>query len=121
MLTGSEDESARKILYPRCIFTVKLRRRPGLYLWNIVFPSFLLALLSFLSFAHVQSEPLPNCMNSSGAAEYAGLAIGDRIDVPDRLSVTLTLLLTITALKFSAASALPQVTSVAFAVWRDYY
>jgi hypothetical protein len=36
-------------------------------------------------------------------------AIGERIEVSDRLSVTLTLLLTMVALKFSVSSSLPQV------------
>ncbi len=93
---GRPEESASGVVYPRCRFTVALRRRSGFFVWNVILPVALLTLLSFLSFA------------PEGAGGGAG---GERMGVGDRMEVTLTLLLTVVALKFSVAANLPQVLS----------
>lgn len=83
-------ESASGVVYPRMTFSVLFLRKPMYYVTNIIIPMLLLTYLSFLSFS-------------------VGMD-GSRLDTGDRLSITLTLLLTAVAYKFVVASAIPQVS-----------
>lgn len=87
---SSTKESASGVVYPRFTFSVVLQRQPMYYLTNIALPMMVLTYLGFLSFA-VSFD-------------------GSRLDTSDRLSITLTLLLTAVAYKFVVASAIPQVS-----------
>ena len=87
---SSAKESASGVVYPRFTFSVVLQRQPMYYLTNIALPMMVLTYLGFLSFA-VSFD-------------------GSRLDTSDRLSITLTLLLTAVAYKFVVASAIPQVS-----------
>lgn len=75
-------------------FRTRVRRLPFYYITNLVFPLFLLVSLTGTAFA-VPYE-----------------------DAADRLSVSLTLLLTVVAYKFVVASTLP---AVAYLTWLDKY
>ena len=89
--TSDPSESAAGFVYPRCAFVTTLARRPGYYLTNIVLP---MAAITFLTAI------------SAGAVE----ADGSRLGTGDRLSVSLTLMLTAVAYKFIVASSLPQIS-----------
>jgi hypothetical protein len=91
-------ESASGLVYPRITMAVLFVRKPMYYVTNIALPMMVLTYLAFLSFA-------------------VGLD-GQRLDTPDRLSITLTLLLTAVAYKFVVASAIPQVS---YLTWLDQY
>jgi hypothetical protein len=84
------SESSAGYVYPRLFFSVYFARRPTFYLSNVVMPMTLLTLLG----------PLSNAIEADGSAMGTG----------DRLSVSLTLLLTAVAYKFIVASSLPQVS-----------
>jgi hypothetical protein len=83
------SESSRGITYPRCTFKIYLIRKGGFYLSNVIVP---MAVLTMLTMASCSIEPS-----------------GEPLSTGDRLSVTLTLLLTAVAYKFVVASSLPQV------------
>ncbi|CAM9106402.1 unnamed protein product, partial [Ectocarpus fasciculatus] len=83
-------ESSASMVYPRCTFKVLLERKAGYYVSNVVIP---LAVLTLLG-------PLSNAVEADGSALGTG----------DRLSVTLTLILTAVAYKFVVAASLPQVS-----------
>lgn len=87
---SSASESASGLIYPRVGFTVVLQRKPWYYVTNVAMPMMVITYLAFLSFAKTQDDT--------------------KVDVPDRLSITLTLLLTAVAYKFVVASLLPQVS-----------
>lgn len=95
---SSAKESASGVVYPRFTMSILLQRKPMYYITNIALPMMVLTYLAFLSFA-------------------VGLD-GGRLDTPDRLSITLTLLLTAVAYKFVVASAIPQVS---YLTWLDQY
>jgi hypothetical protein len=71
---------------PVYTMSITLRRKPGFYVWNVYLPMSLICLMS-----------LASCNVS-------------RDLVADRLSLTLTLVLTAVAFKFQIGSSLPQVT-----------
>jgi hypothetical protein len=85
------EESASANIYPRCTFHTTLNRRYSYYVVNVALP---LAILTFLAGL------------SAGAVD----ADGKRVTTADRLSITLTLLLTAVAYKFIVSSSLPQVS-----------
>lgn len=87
---SSADESAAGIRYPRCAFSIKLQRRYGYFVNNIIAPVGIITLVAPLSAA---TEP-----------------DGARMGTGDRLAYSLTLLLTAVAYKFAIASAIPQVS-----------
>jgi hypothetical protein len=87
---SNAKESASGLVYPRFAFSILLVRKPMYYITNIAIPMMVLTYLAFLSFA-VSFD-------------------GSRLDTSDRLSITLTLLLTAVAYKFVVASAIPQVS-----------
>ncbi|EQC26723.1 hypothetical protein SDRG_15452 [Saprolegnia diclina VS20] len=82
-------ESSSGHIYDHCSTSIVLQRKPGYYITNILLPMGLLTYLGFLSFA-IES---PNT----------------RLATPDRLSISLTLLLTAVAYKFVVAGAIPQI------------
>lgn len=84
------SESSAGYVYPRCVFSTYFARRPAFYLSNVVMPMTLLTLLG----------PLSNAVEADGSLMGTG----------DRLSVSLTLLLTAVAYKFIVATSLPQVS-----------
>ena len=84
------SESSARIIYSRCIFTVYLWRKTGYYTSNVILPIFVLTLLS----------PLSCTINEDGSS----------MGTADRLSITLTLLLTAVAYKFVVATSLPTVS-----------
>ena len=86
----SPSESAAGYVYPRCIFVTVLDRRAGYYLSNVVLPLAAITGLTALSLGAVEPD-------------------GSRLGTGDRLSVSLTLMLTAVAYKFIVASSLPQV------------
>jgi hypothetical protein len=90
--TSSPSESSGKFVYPRCTFKVYMCRKGGYYLSNVMAP---MAVLTMLSMVSCSTEPS-----------------GEPLGTGDRLSVTLTLLLTAVAYKFVVASSLPQVWCV---------
>ena len=77
-------------IYPRLTFRVLLERKSGYYISNVALP---LAVLTALG-------PLSNAIEIDGSSMGTG----------DRLSVTLTLILTAVAYKFVVAASLPQVS-----------
>lgn len=81
---SSEGSSAND--YPLYHIKCHVKRKNGYYLWNIVMIIFLISLLSFCSFSVEISSP------------------------SDRLSVTLTLLLTAVAFKFVVSQSLPTIS-----------
>eukprot|EP00054_Salpingoeca_dolichothecata_P026878 m.194172 g.194172 ORF g.194172 m.194172 type:complete len:252 (+) comp25791_c0_seq3:377-1132(+) len=85
--TDPADSSSNK---EYCIIdiTIKLRRRPTFYIYNVAIPMFFLTTMSACSWSI------------------------DREDIPSRLSVTLTLLLTAVAYKIVISSELPAVSYV---------
>jgi hypothetical protein len=87
---SNAKESASGLVYPRFAFSILFLRKPMYYITNIAIPMMVLTYLAFLSFA-VSFD-------------------GSRLDTSDRLSITLTLLLTAVAYKFVVASAIPQVS-----------
>jgi hypothetical protein len=86
---SSPSESSSGLVYPRCIFTIYISRRGGYYVSNVMVP---MAVLTMLTMVSCGLEPT-----------------GETLSTGDRLSVTLTLLLTAVAYKFVVASSLPQV------------
>jgi hypothetical protein len=92
---GSDPtESSAGIVYPRCTYTVSLWRKTGYYTSNVILPICVLTLLA----------PLSCTVNDDGTS----------MGTADRLSVTLTLLLTAVAYKFVVASAIPTVSYLTF-------
>lgn len=85
---SSEGSSAND--YPLYHIKCHVKRRSGYYLWNITMIIFLISLLSFCSFSVEISSP------------------------SDRLSVTLTLLLTAVAFKFVVSQSLPTISYLTF-------
>eukprot|EP00729_Bicosta_minor_P017839 gene17839-4579_t len=88
------EESKRGNTYSTIKASIVVERRWGYYVWNVVLPSFIFTSLAFLS-----------------------LLIPDE-DLADRLSVTLTLMLTSAAYKIVAANAVPDVP---FLTYLDTY
>jgi hypothetical protein len=86
---SSPSESSSGLLYPRCTFTIYISRKGGYYVSNVMVP---MAVLTMLTMVSCSVEPN-----------------GEPMGTGDRLSVTLTLLLTAVAYKFVVASSLPQV------------
>eukprot|EP00040_Diaphanoeca_grandis_P011355 m.58161 g.58161 ORF g.58161 m.58161 type:complete len:382 (-) comp22510_c0_seq2:24-1169(-) len=78
-------ESKRGNIYSCVSSAVVVQRRGGFYYWNIMFPSFLFTSMEFLALM-IATE-----------------------DLADRLSVTITLLLTLAAYKIVSASAVPDI------------
>lgn len=87
---SDKSESSAGTIYPRCNFVILLQRKAGYYIYNVCLP---LAVLTLL-----------------GPASCFIEADGTSMGTADRLSVTLTLLLTAVAYKFVVASSLPQVS-----------
>ena len=87
---SNPTESSGGYVYPRCIFSIYFSRRPAFYMTNVMMPMTVLTLLG----------PLSNAIEADGSVMGTG----------DRLSVSLTLLLTAVAYKFIVASSLPQVS-----------
>ena len=85
------SESSAEYRYPRCSFYLTLARRPGYYLTNVVLPMSAITGLTAIS---------------AGAVEIDG----SRLSTGDRLSVSLTLMLTAVAYKFIVATMLPQIS-----------
>lgn len=85
---SSEGSSAND--YPLYHIKCHVKRKSGYYLWNITMIIFLISLLSFCSFSVEISSP------------------------SDRLSVTLTLLLTAVAFKFVVSQSLPTISYLTF-------
>jgi hypothetical protein len=83
-----ETESSSSIVYSSWESSIKIQRRSGFYISNIAIPMALLSLLSFLSFGILEYEANNN----------------------NRLSITLTLLLTAVSYKYVIASSLPQIS-----------
>ena len=90
--------SSSNFIFPQISYRVLFLRRPQYYLSNIASPVMILTVMSFLSFV-VESD-------------------GSKLSIADRLSVTLTLLLTSVAYKFVVASSLPQVS---YLTYLDFY
>lgn len=90
--SSDPSESSAGIIYPRCTFTVYLERKTGYYTSNVILPMTIITLLS----------PLSCTVDEDGAS----------MGTADRLSVTLTLLLTAVAYKFVVASSLPTVSYI---------
>jgi hypothetical protein len=84
-------ESGAGYIYPRWAFHATLHRRYSYYIVNVALP---LAILTFLA----------------GLSAGAIHANGMRLATDERLSVTLTLLLTAVAYKFIVAAELPQIS-----------
>ena len=84
-------ESASGKVYDVIEFRYAMRRRPQFYVWNILLPTCTLSALNFVVF-RLSPE-----------------------DFADRLSVTLTLLLTMAAYKFTVADKLPPVSYLTLA------
>ena len=91
MTTSDPSESGAGYIYPRCTFITTLSRHHGYYITNVLSPMMVLTYLAAVSAGAVDSD-------------------GARMSTADRLSVTLTLMLTAVAYKFIVASALPQVS-----------
>ena len=91
MTTSDPSESGACYIYPRCTFITTLSRHHGYYITNVLSPMMVLTYLAAVSAGAVDSD-------------------GARMSTADRLSVTLTLMLTAVAYKFIVASALPQVS-----------
>mmetsp|Transcript_28419 Transcript_28419/g.58147 ORF Transcript_28419/g.58147 Transcript_28419/m.58147 type:complete len:510 (+) Transcript_28419:80-1609(+) len=89
--SSDPSESIAASVYPRMKFTLNLRRRPEYVLVNIVLPMLVLTSLTSISIGFRTID-------------------GPRMDTADRLSVTLTLLLTAVAFKLVMASEMPQVS-----------
>lgn len=91
-LTGKSDacESASQYVYPNITFKIIMARQTGYYWTNVAVP---MAVLT--------------CMSTMSAAVEPN---GERLPTADRLSVSLTLLLTAVAYKFVVASSLPTVS-----------
>jgi len=85
------SESAAGYRYPRCAFVTVLNRRAGYYLSNVVLPLAAITGLTALSIGAIEAD-------------------GSRLGTGDRLSVSLTLMLTAVAYKFIVAASLPQVS-----------
>ncbi|XP_072180077.1 cys-loop ligand-gated ion channel-like [Diadema setosum] len=80
--------------YPLYNITVNVKRKPSYYMWNVALIMFLITPLAFTSFAVDREAP------------------------EDRLSVTLTLLLTAVAFKFFVSQSLP---NKSYQTLLDYY
>jgi hypothetical protein len=91
MTTSDPSESGAGYIYPRCTFITTLSRHHGYYITNVLSPMMVITYLAAVSAGAVDSD-------------------GARMSTGDRLSVTLTLMLTAVAYKFIVASALPQVS-----------
>ena len=85
------SESSAEYIYSRCSFSITLARRPGYYLTNIVLPMSAITGLTAISICAVEID-------------------GSRLSTGDRLSVSLTLMLTAVAYKFIVAASLPQIS-----------
>ena len=85
------SESGAGFVYPRCEFYTTLNRRYGYYVTNVFLKMTMITYLTAVT---------------AGAID----ASGERMSTADRLSVTLTLMLTAVAYKFIVASSLPQVS-----------
>lgn len=77
----NRDEAGLSFTTMRIV--MEIERKFGFYFWNIVFPTFILVDLSFVSFLFQEK------------------------DLTDRLTVTLTLILTMFALKFAVSQYIP--------------
>ncbi|OQR93565.1 hypothetical protein ACHHYP_02430 [Achlya hypogyna] len=82
-------ESSSGFVYDHCKTSIVLQRKPGYYVTNIIVPMGVLTYLGYISFA----------VDSPGV----------RLGTGDRLSISLTLLLTAVAYKFVVAGAIPQI------------
>jgi hypothetical protein len=92
MISKSDpSESGAGFVYPRATFSTTLSRQGGYYVTNVVMPMTVLTYLAGISAGAVDAD-------------------GQRLSTADRLSVTLTLLLTAVAYKFIVATSLPQVS-----------
>ena len=89
--TSDPTESASGKAYDAIEFRYRLQRRPQYFIWNILVPTFALTSLNFIAFAFPPSE------------------------LSDRLSVTLTIMLTTAAYKFTVADKLPPVAYLTLA------
>jgi hypothetical protein len=83
-------DSSSGMVYSSWKNTVKIQRKSGFYVSNVVIPMASFSLLSFLSFGILED--------------------GTKMDTSSRLSITLTLLLTAVAYKFVVSSSLPQIS-----------
>jgi len=90
-LCSDPSASAAGSIYSRLSFSLNLARKPGFCITNIVLPMAVLTSLTSISIGVKTID-------------------GNRLDTGDRLSVTLTLLLTAVAFKLVMASNLPQVS-----------
>lgn len=81
----ARNESKRGNVYSKVYTSVIVERRWGYFFWNVVFPCGLFTTMEFLSL------------------------LVPRNDLADRLSVTITLLLTLTAYKIISAQSVPDV------------
>eukprot|EP01038_Epipyxis_sp_PR26KG_P016862 gene16862-23109_t len=88
---SNPDYSATKKMYCQIKYGITLKRLSAYYVWNILVPTFSICSLSFLAFCYP-----PN-------------------DLSDRLSVTLTLLLTAAAYKVFTAQILPAISYLTYA------
>jgi len=85
-LLSDASQSATGARYSRAYLALMVTRRPGYYLWNVFFMVFVLGSLSFTAYAVPAGE------------------------VADRLSVLLTLVLSVVAFKYVLAQALPAIS-----------
>lgn len=86
--------SADGLLYPRARFEIKIERRCAWYLWNVLLVTWALVAVSAVVFAIEPTE------------------------TADRMSVNLTLVLTVMAFKFTFSSDMPK---KAYLTWMDKY
>lgn len=82
--------STSSVVYPQCCFSLKLKRHHEYYIWNVAGPIGIVTTLGVLSMGE----------NSDGS----------KMEVADRLSITLTLLLTAVAYKLVVAGDLPNIS-----------
>lgn len=88
------ERSDEGVSYATLNVFVTLSRKPGFYLWNVALPLCFLITLAFIS-VFLPAEDLPN-----------------------RLQITLTLLLTLVAFKFVVSQYLP---ATSYQTWLDLY
>ena len=89
------NESAAGNIYPRVMFTLRLRRNAGYYITNVALPISVLTALNALSIGIREID-------------------GSRIGTGERLALTFTLILTAVAYKFVVADVLPNVSYQTF-------
>eukprot|EP00439_Symbiodinium_sp_Y106_P074202 s2004_g14.t1 len=95
-----KDKNWQEHQFPTVKISVYLQRKYGFYLWNVVLPMFLIASMSL-------------CFSGSACS------MSIHIDkVADRLSATLTLVLTAVAYKYITAQMVP---TIGYNTWLDKY